>query len=76
MLIQPFGGDTGGGYQWQAAPAYQLRVRRNIGAITLGQESNLMRLATMRDGAMIPDANIKALIVRPPPVVATRLDYN
>jgi hypothetical protein len=58
----PIRGDTGGGYEWQAAPAYGVRVRRNIGAITLGQESNLTRLATVRDGAMIPDADIKALI--------------
>ena len=53
----------GGGYEWQAAPAYRASVRRGITAITLDQDSKITRLTTVWDGAMIPDADIKALVL-------------
>ena len=55
--------DMGGGYEWQAAPAYRASVRRGISAIALDQQGKITRLTTVCDGAMIPDADIKALIV-------------
>jgi hypothetical protein len=45
------------------APAYRASVRRGISAITLDQDGKITRLTTVWDGAMIPDADIKALIV-------------
>jgi hypothetical protein len=36
-LFHVVGGETGGGYEWQAAPAYRASVRRGISASTLGQ---------------------------------------
>jgi hypothetical protein len=62
-LLHVVGGDMGGGYEWQAAPAYRASVRRGITAITLDQDGKITRLTTVWDGAMIPDADMKALIV-------------
>jgi hypothetical protein len=53
----------GGGYEWQAAPAYRTSVRRGNTAITLDPEGEITRLTTVWDGAMIPDDDIKALVV-------------
>jgi hypothetical protein len=61
-LFHVVGGDMGGGYEWQAAPAYQASVRRGISAITLDEGGRITRLTTVWDGAMIPDADVKALI--------------
>jgi len=57
------GSDMGGGYEWQAAPAYRTSIRRGISAITLDQDGKITRLTTVWDGAMIPDADLKALIL-------------
>jgi hypothetical protein len=62
-LLHVVGSDMGGGYEWQAAPAYRASVRRGISAITLNQDGRITRLTTVWDGAMIPDADIKALIL-------------
>jgi len=62
-LLHVVGGDMGGGYEWQAAPAYRASLRRGISAITLDQDGKITRLTTVWDGAMIPDADIKALIL-------------
>jgi len=62
-LLHLVGGDMGGGYEWQAAPAYRASVRRGITAITLDQDGKITRLTTVWDGAMIPDADIKALVL-------------
>jgi hypothetical protein len=60
-LLHVVGGDMGGGYEWQAAPAYRASVRRGISGITLDQDAKITRLTTVWDGAAIPDADIKAL---------------
>lgn len=62
-LIHVVGGEMGGGYEWQAAPGYRATVRRGITGITLDQDGKITRLTTVWDGAMIPDADMKALIV-------------
>ena len=62
-LLPVVGGDTGGGYEWHAAPDFRASVRRGISAITLNQDSKITRLTTVWDGAVIPDADIKALIL-------------
>jgi len=62
-LLHVVGGDMGGGYEWQAAPDYRASLRRGISAITLDQDGKITRLTTVWDGAMIPDADIKALIL-------------
>lgn len=61
-ILHVVGGDMGGGYEWQAAPAYRTTVRRGITAIALDQDGNITRLTTVWDGAMIPDADIKTLM--------------
>ncbi len=60
-LLHVVGGDMGGGYEWQAAPAYRTTVRRGITAIALDQDGKISRLTTVWDGAMISDADIRAL---------------
>lgn len=62
-LLHVVGGEMGGGYEWQAAPAYRTSVRRGISAIALDQDGEIARLITVWDGAMIPDADIKALLL-------------
>jgi len=62
-LLHVVGSDMGGGYEWQAAPAYRASVRRGISAITLDRELKITRLTTVWDGGIIPDADMKALIV-------------
>jgi hypothetical protein len=56
------GGDMGGGYEWQAAPAYRTTVRRGITAIAVNQDGTISRVTTVWDGAMMPDADIRALM--------------
>ena len=63
-LLHVVGGDMGGGYEWQAAPNYCASVRRGTSAVTLDQDGKIARLTTVWDGAMIPDADIKALILQ------------
>ena len=46
-LLNVVGGDKGGGYEWQAAPAYRPSVRRGISAITLDQDGKITRLRTV-----------------------------
>jgi len=55
------GGDMGGGFEWQASPAYQKSVRRGITAITLDSEGKVSRLTTVWDGAILPRDEVKAL---------------
>ncbi len=62
-MLHVVGGDMGGGYEWQAAPAYRASVRRGISAIALDQDGKITRLTTVWDGAMISDAEIKTLIL-------------
>jgi hypothetical protein len=62
-LLHVVGGDMGGGYEWQAAPGYRASVRRGISAITLDEDARITRLTTVWDGSVIPDADIKALIL-------------
>lgn len=62
-LVHVVGGDMGGGYEWLAAPTYRASVRRGISAITLDQDGKITRLTTVWDGAMIPDADIQALVL-------------
>jgi len=62
-LLHVVGGDMGGGYEWQAAPTYRASVRRGISTIALDQDGRITRLTTVWDGAIIPDADIKALIL-------------
>jgi len=49
-LLHVVGGDMGGGYEWQAAPAYRASVRRGISAITnqLISNYNLSALVPLR----------------------------
>jgi len=61
-MLHVVGGDMGGGYEWQAVPAYRTTVRRGITAIALDQDAKITRLTTVWDGAMIPEADIKALM--------------
>jgi limonene-1,2-epoxide hydrolase len=61
-LLHVVGGDMGGGYEWQAAPAYRTTVRRGITAIALDQDVKISRLTTVWDGAMISAADIRALM--------------
>jgi limonene-1,2-epoxide hydrolase len=61
-LLHVVGGDMGGSYEWQAAPAYQATVRRGITALALNQNGEITRLTTVGDGAMIPDAEIRTLM--------------
>ena len=60
-MLHTVGGDLGGGYEWQAAPAFDKTVRRGITALTLDADGKVSRLTTVWDGAMISDAEIKAL---------------
>lgn len=60
-LLHVVGGNMGGGYEWEAAPAYRASVRRGITAITLDQNGKITRLTAVWDGAMIADADIEAL---------------
>ncbi len=62
-LLHVVGSNVGGGYEWQATPAYRASVRRGISAITLDQDAKITRLTTVWDGAVIPDADIKVLIL-------------
>jgi hypothetical protein len=61
-LLHVVGGDMGGGYEWQAAPAYRTTVRRGITAIALDHDGKITRVTTVWDGAMISDADIQALM--------------
>jgi len=61
-LLHVVGGEMGSGYEWQAVPAYRASVQRGSSAITLDQDGKITRLTTVWDGAMIPDADIKALM--------------
>jgi hypothetical protein len=62
-LLHVVGGDMGGGYEWQASPACQTTVRRGITALELNQDGEISRLTTVWDGAMIPDPQLRALVV-------------
>jgi hypothetical protein len=62
-LLHVVGSNMGGGYEWQAAPAYRASARHGISAITLDQDGKITRLTTAWDGAMIPDADTHRLIL-------------
>ena len=53
-IVHVVGGDMGGGFEWQTAPAYRTTVRRGITAIALDPEGKISRLTTLWDGAMLP----------------------
>lgn len=55
------GGDMGGGFEWQCAPAYRTTVRGGITAIELDPEGKVSRLTTLWDGAMLPLDEVTAL---------------
>lgn len=61
-LLHVLGGDMGGGFEWQAAPAYRTTARRGITAIGLDQDGKISRLTTVWDGATISDADIRTLV--------------
>jgi ketosteroid isomerase-like protein len=61
--VHVVGGDMGGGFEWQTAPAYRTTVRRGITAIALDLEGKVSRLTTVWDGAMLPLDEVKALAV-------------
>jgi hypothetical protein len=61
-LLHVVGGDMGGGYEWQAAPAYRTTVRRGITALALDKNGEISHLTSVWDGAMIPDVDIRALM--------------
>ena len=62
-MLHVVGGDMGGGFEWQTAPAYRTTVRRGITAIALDPEGKVSRLTTVWDGAMLPLDEVKALMV-------------
>lgn len=62
-ILHRVGGDLGGGYEWQAAPAFAKNVRRGITALALDADGKVSRLTTVWDGAMISDAELKALTI-------------
>ena len=62
-IVHVVGGDLGGGFEWQTAPAYRTTVRRGITAIALDPEGKVSRLTTVWDGAMLPLDEVKTLAV-------------
>ena len=62
-LLHVVGGDMGGGFEWQTAPAYRTTVRHGITAIALDPEGKVSRLTTVWDGAMLPQDEVNALVV-------------
>lgn len=61
-MLHVVGGDMGGGFEWQTAPAYRTTVRRGITAIALDQDGKVLRLTTVWDGAMVAQGDIKTLM--------------
>ncbi|HEU0200726.1 MAG TPA: hypothetical protein VFR86_09845 [Burkholderiaceae bacterium] len=61
-MLHVVGGDMGGGFEWQTAPAYRTTVRRGITAIALDPEGKVSRLTTVWDGATLPLDEVKALV--------------
>ena len=61
-MMHIVGGDMGGGFEWQTAPAYRTTVRHGITAIALDPEGKVSRLTTVWDGAMLPLDEVKALV--------------
>jgi hypothetical protein len=61
-IVHVVGGDMGGGFEWQTAPAYRTTVRRGITAIALDPEGKVSRLTTVWDGAMLPLDEVKTLV--------------
>jgi len=60
-LVHVVGGDLGGGFEWQAAPAYRTTVRHGITAIALDSRGKVSRLTTVWDGSILPLDEVKAL---------------
>ena len=61
-IVHVVGGDMGGGFEWQAAPAYRTTIRRGITAIALDPEGKVSRLTTVWDGAMLPLDEVTTLV--------------
>jgi len=61
-IVHVVGGDMGGGFEWQTAPAYRTTVRRGITAIAIDPEGKVSRLTTVWDGAMLPLDEVKTLV--------------
>jgi len=62
-MLHVVGGDMGGGFEWQTAPAYRTNVRHGITAIALDPEGKVSRLTTVWDGAMLSRDEVNALVV-------------
>lgn len=60
-LLHIVGGDLGGGYEWQASPAYSSTVRRGITSIALDKDGKISSLTSLWDGGLISDSKIKSL---------------
>ena len=62
-LVHVVGGDMGGGFEWRSPPSYRTTVRHGVTAIELDSEGRISRLTTVWDGAMLPQAEVKALAI-------------
>jgi len=61
-LLHVVGGDMGGGFEWQAGPAYRETVRRGITALALDDDGKITRLTTVWDGAMVSKSDLETLL--------------
>jgi len=55
------GSDLGGGYEWQAAPAYAANVKRGVTALELDRDGQVSRFIAVWDGSVVSDADIQSL---------------
>jgi len=62
-VLHVVGGDKGGGYEWRAGPKYQANVGRGITALALDGDGKIVRLTAVWDGAVVPDAEVKAMVL-------------
>ena len=62
-IVHVVGSHQGGGYEWQAAPAYRMTVRRGITALAVDGNGMISRLTTVWDGSLIGDADLKSLVL-------------
>lgn len=61
-LLHVVGGDMFGGYEWGAGAAHRATVRRGTTAIALDGDGRVSRVTTVWDGAMMQDAEVRALV--------------
>lgn len=62
-VVHVVGHDLGGGYEWQAAPAFRETVRRGITALALDDDGRIIRLTTVWDGSVIADVDLHKLVL-------------